>query len=532
MKKDPAMSQQETKAARTSWATRWLNWIERVGNRLPDPVTLFAMGAILVLIGSAIGEALGWQALNPATHEVVRARSLLSPAGLKWVWLHLVENFVAFPPLGVVLVAMIGIGVAEHAGLIGALLKSVVVITPERLLTPAVIFVGVMSSMAADAGYVVLPPLAAAVFAQAGRSPVVGLCAVFSGVASGFSANLFITGLDPLLQSFTQQAARILQPDYVVDVRCNYYFMACSTILMTLTGWAVTHWFVEPRFGPDDIREQIDAATMQGLSSTSAGTTLTPNERRGLITALLVFAIAFGVVLWMILSPNGALSGKIEKRAGVHADVWVDAIVPILFFVFLLPGIAYGIAAGTIRSDRDIAHMMNKTMAGMGAYVVMAFFAAQFIAWFNESNLGKLIALEGVALLRQWQLPTHLLLIAIILLTTVINLFIGSASAKWALLSTVFVPIFAGMGIRPELTQAAYRVGDSVTNSIAPLNPYMVIILLYLEKLRPRSGIGTLIATMLPYAVAFLIVWTILLLFWTAWELPLGPGDSILWSRS
>ncbi|GIW95607.1 MAG: aminobenzoyl-glutamate transporter [Pirellulaceae bacterium] len=511
---------------RRTWIARWLNWIERIGNRLPDPVTLFAVGALLVLFGSAVAEALGWQAVNPATNELVKARSLLSPEGLRWVWLHLVENFTAFPPLGVVLVAMIGIGVAEHAGLIGALLKSVVVVTPQKLLTPAVVFVGVMSSMAADAGYVVLPPLAAAVFAQAGRSPIVGLCAVFAGVASGFSANLFITGLDPLLQSFTQQAARILQPDYVVDVRCNYYFMIASTIVMTLTGWAVTHWLVEPRFTPEEVGEQIRYAESQGVASATGGTGLSREERRGLLAAVLTLLAGSALIVWMVFSPNGALSGKVEKRPGVFTDVWVDAIVPILFFLFLLPGIAYGIAAGTIRSDRDVARMMNKTMAGMGSYVVMAFFAAQFISWFNESNLGKLVALEGVELLRQWRLPVPLLLVAVILLTTVLNLFIGSASAKWALLSTVFVPIFAGMGIRPELTQAAYRVGDSVTNSIAPLNPYMVIILLYLEKLKPRAGIGTLIAAMLPYAACFLVVWTLLLLGWVAAGLPLGPGDA------
>lgn len=505
-------------------ATRWLDWIERVGNRLPHPVTLFALGALCVLVGSAWAEWAGWEAVNPATKEVVRARSLMSPEGLRWVWLKLVTNFTSFPPLGVVLVAMIGVGLAEHSGLIGALLKSVIVITPQRLLTPAVVFVGIMSSMAADAGYVVLPPLAAAVYARAGRSPVVGLCAVFAGVASGFSANLFITGLDPLLQSFTQQAARILQPDYVVDVRCNYYFMVASTIVLTLIGWGVTHWLVERRYLPADVAEQIRFAQQQGVVSSSDTATLSTSEIRGLGAAAVALAIAGGWVLWMIFDPNGALAGKAERMPGVMVEVWVEAIVPLLFFLFLVPGIAYGIAAGTIRSDRDAAAMMTKTMASMGSYVLLAFFAAQFVAWFNESNLGKLIALEGVELLQHLNMSKSLLLVAIILLTTTLNVFIGSASAKWALLSTVFVPIFAGMGIPPELTQAAYRVGDSVTNSIAPLNPYMIIILMYLQKLKPDAGIGTLIAAMLPYAMVFLVAWTLLLMAWVALGIPLGPG--------
>jgi aminobenzoyl-glutamate transport protein len=501
-----------------------LDWIERVGNRLPHPVTLFALGALLVLVTSAWGEYRGWQSINPATGEVVKAKSLLSAEGLRWVWLNLVGNFTNFPPLGVVLVAMIGVGLAEQSGLIGAMLKSLILVTPQKLLTPAVIFVGILSSMAADAGYVVLPPLAAAVYARAGRSPIVGLCAVFAGVASGFSANLFITGLDPLLQSFTQSAVRILQPDYIVDVRCNYYFMVASTFLLTLVGWGVTHWLVEPRFSPGQIAEQIACAQQQGLVAADDQAGISPAERRGLIAALLVLLIAGGWVLWMVFSPGAALAGTVERRPGVFVSVWVEAIVPLLFFLFIVPGLAYGLAAGTIRSDRHAASMMSKTMAGMGEYIILAFFAAQFIAWFNESNLGKLLALQGVEFLRRLQLPVALLLVAIILLTSFLNLFIGSASAKWALLSTVFVPILYGMGINPELTQAAYRVGDSVTNSIAPLNPYMVIILLYLQKLNPNAGIGTLIAAMLPYAISFLVVWTIFLLVWVHIGLPLGPG--------
>ncbi len=511
---------------RPTLALRLLNGIELLGNRLPDPVTLFVIGAALVLVGSHFAAVGGWSIENPVTGKVETAISLLSSEGLQWVWLNLVGNFTGFPPLGVVLVAMIGIGVAEHSGLIGTLLRSVVQVTPRALLTPALVFVGINSSMAADAGYVVLPPLAAAVFMRSGRSPVVGLCAVFAGVAAGFSANVLITSLDPLLQSFTQEAARILDPDYVVDVRCNYYFMIVSTFMLTLVGWAVTSWFVEPRFTREQVEAQIRYASgSEAEDGSSTGERLTRREGMGLLAAAIALVISGGVVIAQILPEGAPLYGQVERRPGVPMSVWVEAIVPILFVLFLIPGIAYGVVAGTIRSDRDIARMMGKTMSSMGPYVVLAFFAAQFVKWFDYSNLGRLIALEGVQFLQQLALPWPLLILAIIVMTALLNLFIGSASAKWALLSTVFVPVFAGVGISPELTQAAYRVGDSITNSIAPLNPYMVIILVFMQRLDPKAGLGSLISMMLPYAVAFFFVWTAMLLAWVGLGIPLGPGN-------
>ncbi len=500
-----------------------LRAIERIGNRLPDPVTLFVIGAVVVLITSEVASRVGWSAENPTTGNVETVKSLLSSDGMQWVWRNLVSNFTGFAPLGVVLVAMIGIGVAERSGLIDALLKGTVLLTPQALLTPAVIFVGVMSSMALDAGYVVLPPLAAAVFARAGRSPLVGLAAVFSGIAAGFSANLLITGLDPLLQSFTQEAAQILDPDYQVDIRCNYYFMIASTVMITLVGWGATHWVVERRYTSADIRAQVEAAEAEDLEDAP---TLSAAEIKGVAWAGCALLAAAGVILSMVVIEGGPLNGTIEPRPGWELAVWVDVIVPILFVLFLVPGLAYGLATRSIKSDRDVAGMMNKTMSSMGPYIILAFFAAQFVGWFSESNLGKVIALEGVALLQSWQMPIWLLVISIVMLACILNLFVGSASAKWALISTVFVPIFAGVGISPELTQAAYRVGDSVTNSISPLNPYVVIILVFMRQYEPQAGIGSLISLMLPYTTAFLVAWIALLILWMSLGIPLGPGNS------
>jgi len=502
-----------------------LDAIERVGNRLPDPVTLFIMGALLVLFGSELAARAGWSVTNPATGATIAAKSLMTTEGLQWVWLRLVPNFTGFPPLGVVLVAMLGIGVAERSGLLGVLLKGMVLLTPAALLTPAVIFIGINSSLAVDAGHVVLPPLAAAVFARAGRSPLVGMAAVFMGVAGGFSANLLLTGLDPLLQGLTETSARLLDPARAVRVDANYFFMVASTFLVTLTGWGVTKWLVEPRFSAADVAEQIAHARLPGETARSArDERLAPQERRGLIAALLTVVVAGGLVALMILHPSGPLHGTYERLPGRVAPVWPDAMVALLFVLILLPGIAYGLAAGTIRSDREAARMMGEAMAGMGTYIVLAFFAAQFVEWFRESNLGTLIALEGATQLRQLALPHTLMIAVFIAFVATMNLFMGSASAKWALLAPVFVPMFMAIGFAPELTQAAYRVGDSSTNPIAPLNPYVVVVLVFMQRYMPKAGIGSLVALMLPYCVVVLILWTSLLLLWVGFGVPLGPG--------
>jgi aminobenzoyl-glutamate transport protein len=346
---------------------------------------------------------------------------------------------------------------------------------------------------------------------------------VFAGVAAGFSANLLPTSLDPLLQGLTQEAATILDSGYRVDVLCNYWFMMVSTIVLTAVGWFVTVKIVEPRFSKADIEAQV-ASMRESVGDVMDGADKpTRAENRGLLWAGLVLALGFAGLVAMVVMRDGALAGTYVK-GGKAVPVWPDVIVPAMFVLFLLPGIAYGLAAGTVKSDRDVASMMGKTMSTMGMYVVLAFFAGQFVAWFKESNLGTLIALAGVDFLTRFSLPPLVLIGAIILLVAFLNLFIGSASAKWALVSPVLVPLFMGLGISPELTQAAYRVGDSSTNPIAPLNPYLVVILVYMRQYMPKAGLGSLVALMLPYSVAFLVVWMLLLLGYIELGIPLGPG--------
>ncbi|MEE8581419.1 MAG: AbgT family transporter [Myxococcota bacterium] len=533
--------------------------IEALGNALPDPATLFVLGALLVMglsqlavtldwsversvsqevripirggdgapiVDPASGEALTTVLLDPVTGQPrreltlreVRPVSLLSTDGLYWALRSMVVSFVNFPPLGVVLVGMLGIGLAERAGLIGALLKAVMLAVPGWLLTPTMVFVGVMSSMGLDAGYVVLPPVAAALYQAVGRSPLVGLAAVFSGVSAGFGANLLVTSLDPLLAGLSSEGAQLLDPGYRVAATANLWFMIASTVLLTGVGWAVTAYWVEPRFD----RKSVDQGGPAPRSSTlRASHTLSRGELRGLWHALVSLAIGvaiLGAARFVPGAPLDGLDGPFPR--------WVSAIVPLIFLGFLVPGLTYGISTGTVRSDKDVARMMSETMAGMGGYIVLAFFAAQFIAYFKYSGLGEMLAISGGQLLSHADLPPWLLMVAFIGVVVVANLFIGSMSAKYAFFAPVFVPMFMQVQISPELTQLAYRIGDSVSNVITPLNPYMVIILVFMRRYVARSGIGTLVTLMLPYTLAFAVAWSLLLVgwIWTGFELgPEGP---------
>jgi len=525
---DPDAAAPDPDAAAPRSRTGWLDRIERVGNALPDPVTLFFLGALAVALLSQLAVFLDWSVTRSVaeldaggrptgalTEVAVQPIGLLDSEGVYWMLSSLVKNFMDFPPLGVVLVGMLGIGLAEKVGFIGALLKTVLLGVPRALLTPAMVFTGILSSMGLDAGYVVLPPVAAALYAAVGRSPLVGLAAVFAGVSAGFSANLFVTSLDPLLAGFTTQAARLIDPGYEVAATANLGFMMVSTVVLTLVGWAVTAWWVEPRLARRTADEGGPAPVTQ---SELAAQRLSATERRGLALALLALVAALGVVLvavWLPGAPLHGIDGKFPR--------WVRVIVPLIFVGFLVPGLVYGVATGSLRSDKDAAKLMGETMAGMGPYIVLAFVASQFIAFFTHSRLGEMLALTGGQLLARAGLPDAGLMVGFIGVVMLGNLFIGSMSAKYAFFAPVFVPMFMQVGISPELTQVAYRVGDSVTNVITPLNPYMVILLVFMQRYVKNAGIGSLVALMLPYAAVFAVIWTLLLTAWIATGLPLGP---------
>lgn len=488
----------------------WITTIERIGNRLPDPATLFLLACVAVVAISSLVAGAGFTVADPRTPgALAHATSLTEPAQLTWLATHLVRNFLDFQPLGVVLVAMLGIGVAERVGLFAAIMRTLVLATPARLLTPAVVFAGVSASIAADAGYVVLPPLVGGMYARAGRSPLVGIAAVTFGIAGGFSANLLITALDPLLAGITEQAARLTDPTVTVPATCNWMFMASSAIVLTMVGWFVTERVVEPQVSVSD--EAVSEAPEH-----------VPGERRALIAATLVGALVLAVYAAVVALPGGLLAGTVERTPGHPVPAWSEAIVPLLFALFLLPALVFGGLTGALRSDKDVARAMGEAMSAMGSYLVLAFFAGQFIALFQRSDLAVLMAVSGGSALGHLGLPTPVLLVAIVLGTATLNLLIVSASAKWALLAPVLVPLFGQLGLAPDLVQAAYRVGDSVTNPISPLNPYLIVVLVTIRRHQPDAGLGTILAVLLPYSVAALVVWTAWLLLWVGAGLPLG----------
>ena len=492
----------------------WLSALERAGNRLPDPATLFFLGTLVVMGVSQVAASLGWTVrktmVGPGGEQsrLVEARGLLESDGIWWLLSHMVENFVTFPPLGLVLAAMLGIGLAERSGLLPALIRRCLGRVPSPLVSPAVLLVGILSSLTLDAGYVVLPPLAAALYSSQGRSPLAGIAVAFAGVSAGFSANFVLTGLDPLLAGLSESGARLLDPDYRVAVTANWWFMIASTLILPLVGWWVSAQVVEPRLGNSGL-----AVSGGGRGEAEGG-----DERRGLRAAGVALGVTLAGMVLLVLVPGAPLHGAGERFAR-----WVEAIVPLILLIFLIPGLAYGVGAGTVRSDRDAAALMARTMGDMGPYIVLAFFAAQFIEAFRYSHLGEMLAVAGGQILSDLALPPALLMVAFVLVVMAGNLLIGSASAKYAFFAPVFVPMFMQAGISPELTQAGYRVGDSVTNIITPLNPYMVIILSLMQRYLPGARLGTLVATMLPYTLAFALAWLLLLSLWVLAGWPLGP---------
>jgi aminobenzoyl-glutamate transport protein len=499
---------------------RFLDVVERVGNRLPDPITLFAAFAVLVVLVSWVSATLGVSALHPVTKEPVEAVNLLSGEGIRRMLTEAVRNFAAFPPLALVIVVIIGIGVTERSGLVAAALSRLVSAVPRSLLTATLVFGGIMSSMAVDAGYVVLTPLGAMIFAAVGRHPLAGLAAAFAGVSAGFSANLLLTSLDPLLAGLSTEAAQMYDAGYVVDVTANYYFMIASVFLLTALGTFVTTRYVEPRLGTWSPEEGMELDTSLGQ--------LGPRERSGLRWAGIAFVAMLGLFALLVVPEGGPLRNPEAVAAGepilVQIRPFLDSIVMLLMLLFLVIGLAYGVVAGTIRSDRDVARMSSESVALLGSYIVLAFAAAQFIAYFNWSNLGLILAINGATGLKTIGFQGLPLLLSFVLVAGFINLFIGSASAKWALMAPVFVPMLMQMGYSPEAVQVAYRVGDSTTNIITPLMQYFPVIIVFAQKYDRKTGIGTLISVMLPYSIVFMIGWMIMLAVWVGFGFPLGPG--------
>ena len=512
---------------KVSLLNRFLNAVEIIGNRLPHPIVLFAIFAIVIVFLSGICSSIGFSEngylINRKTGGVelqtIKVISLLNGKGLAYMLTKMVTNFTGFAPLGTVLVAMLGVGVAESSGYINSLLKRTVEITPRKLITPVIVFLGVMSNIAGDAGYVVLIPIGALMFLAYGRHPLAGLAAAFAGVSGGFSANLLIGTLDPLLSGITNEAIKIIDPTYTIYPTCNWYFMAVSTFLITAVGTLITEKLIEPRLGAYHKSES--------LANIDVSTPLDDLQKRSLKWANLSFVVMV-VGLVLVALPEHSFLRNPTTGSLIDNSPLMDGIIPIVMAYFMLPAIVYGKLACTFKTHRDVCAAMGKSMAMMSSYTALVFVSSQFIAYFKYTQIGTVLALKGAKLFSSAGLHPIVIMVLFVIFSASANLLMGSASAKWTFLAPVFVPMFMLLGFSPELVQCAYRIGDSCTNIITPLMSQFVTIVVFTRRYDDKAGIGTLTSMMLPYSITFLITWTILLMVWMAMGWPLGPGTRLM----
>lgn len=515
-----------SKDSRRSAFTRFLDLVEWLGNLLPHPVTLFAVLATGMVLVSGLFGWLGVSVEDPrpagapgrSPTGVIEAVSLLNSDGLRRIFTGLVGNFTSFAPLGVVLTAMLGIGVAEKSGLLSAAVRGIVLGASRHMVTVAIVFAGVMSNMASELGYVVLIPLAGAVYYALGRHPLAGMAAAFAGVSGGYSANLLIGTIDPLLAGITEEAARLIDPSYVVTATANYFFMAVSVFMVTAVGALVSIFIVEPKLGAYDA-SRADPEALKG----GAAEPLTAQEKKGLIAAGVAMLAMLGLMALTLLPEWGPLRDPVTGDQ-LRSPFFTGFAVWILVF-FLVIGCAYGRVVGTVRNDRDVIDGMASAMSTLGLYMVIIFFAAQFVAFFNWSNLGAITAVNGARFLQDTGLTGPVIFVIFIAICALVNLMLGSASAQWAMTAPIFVPMLMLIGYSPEVIQAAYRIGDSTTNIITPMMSYFGLILAWASRYDRNVGIGTMIAMMLPYSIFFTLAWTALFFIWVfGLGLPVGPG--------
>ncbi|MEC7888720.1 MAG: AbgT family transporter [Pseudomonadota bacterium] len=519
-----------------------LGWVERTGNKLPDPVFIFFYLIIALVLFSVVAAMSGISAMHPtALDEVtgnaqrIEAISLLSPENIQRLWVEMPTTFTHFHPLGYVLVVMLGAGVAERSGFFAAGMSKAVKSAPKTMLTPVVALVAMIGNHAADAGYVVLIPLAGILFAAAGRHPLAGIAAAFAGVSGGFSANISPGQLDALLFGITEEAvaASALDPSWTANIAGNWFFISVMTVVYLPIIWYVTDKIIEPRLGPwtggATAGRSADDASPDPAGETGE------LASRGLRHAGLAALFVVGLWLLMVFAPGTPLIDEAACEAIPAADCSIHAqlaplyrsLVAAFFLLFLLTGWAYGRATGSIKNHRDLVEMMAESMKDMGYYLVLAFAAAHFVAMFGWSNLGLISAVHGAAAIDSTGLPLPIVLGLMVVFTGLLNLFVGSASAKWALLAPILVPMLMLLGISPEGATAAYRVGDSATNIITPLMVYFPLILVFAQRWQRDFGLGSLTAMMLPYSIWLMVSGTVLIVLWFYLGIPLGPDAPV-----
>lgn len=497
------------------WMDRFLDNIEKAGNKLPDPVVIFITLCGLILTASFVAAKMGVSANNPADGKVVKAVNLLTPDGIAKIISEAVPNFAAFPPLGLVLVVMVGVGLAEKTGYFETLMKYTIEKTPSKVIIPIIILVGILGNAAGDAAIIVLPPITAMVFIKLGYHPIAGLAMAYAAALGGFSASLVIGMTDALTVAFTEPATKLIDDSVKVNAAMNYYFLCASTFLLLFVCWYITVKIVIPRFGKYegtlDEEEERDSH-------------VTDIERKAMIYANISILLLMAIVAFLAI-PEGALLRNAKTGSLIEDSPLMNGIVPIITVLFFVPGLIYGLVSGKLKNTKQFSQMLTESMQSMGGFIVIVFFAAQMLAFFTWSNLGTIIAIKGAEILEGQN--GVILILGILILSGFINLLIGSASAKWAILAPILVPMLMLLGIHPAFTQVIYRVGDSITNPITPMMPYLPLLLSYAQKYQKDIGIGTMIASLMPYSIGFGIFWTLLLLVWYFLGLPVGPGGPI-----
>jgi aminobenzoyl-glutamate transport protein len=517
-----------------------LGWIERLGNKVPDPAMIFVwLIGVLVLV-SIIGAAQGWSASLTYSGEkapdwgeladgtlTYRATSLLTEENVTRLFVEMPKTFTGFAPLGLILTIMLGAAVAERSGLFSAMIRAALRNASRSLLTPIVALIGILSHFASDAAYVVFLPLAAIVFASAGRHPLAGMAAAFAAVSGGLAANITPTQLDVLLFGFTQEAARIVDPAWRMNPLGNWFYTFSATILFVPLIWLLTDRVIEPRLG----KWQAAADDEDDASETLAQSALDADERRGLARAGLAALVVAAGIAALVLIPSWSPLYDDSAQGPAALQPFFGAMVPAFTLLFLVPGIVFGRATGRITSSRDVMDMMQDGLRSLAPYIAFTFFAAHFVAMFNWSRLGPILAINGAQWIASFEMPKALLLVAVQMMSSVLDLFIGSASAKWSALSPVVVPMFMLLGISPEMTTAAYRMGDSYTNIMTPLMNYFPLVLAFAQRWDRNFGVGSLLALMLPYALCFMVVGVGMTVSWVVFDLPLGPGAQVFYAR-
>ncbi|WP_280434698.1 AbgT family transporter [Nocardia carnea] len=492
----------------------FLNGVERVGNRLPHPFILFLLIAAAIAVASLIASLAGATVIDPKENTPVAIQSLISGEGLQFALTSMIDNFLSFPPLGLVIVMLLGVGLANQVGLLEVAFKAIVARASSRMLTFVVIFVGIVSNVASESAAIVIPPLAAMLFLAVGRHPIAGLAAGFGAVGAGFSANFLIAGTDVLLSGLTTSAAGIVDSDAVVTPVANWYFMSASTVVLTLVGVFVTERIVEPRLGPYERSGQVETGEF----------TISVEQRRGLRRASLaamVYLVAAGA---LIVPPKGLLRGD---DGGIIDSPFMDSLVPIIFLFFVTVGVVYGAATGAVRSSSDVPKLMIESARELAGILVLVFAVAQALAYFEWTNIGLWIAVQGAEVLDNLELHGVVALVILSIVTLVLSLVISSGSALWSIMAPVFVPMMMLNDVNPAYAQLAYRIADSSTNMLVPLSPILAVALGYIQRYDKKAGIGTVFALMIPYAIAFYAIWIVLFVVWVLLGVPIGPGQTL-----